>query len=297
MRTTGRLLPMKLSLRSLSFAVLACISVSAFAWIDTGHMVVAAIARKNLRPEVLAKVDALLKIGGDDKTQDMLGAACWADDVKRDRKETGPWHYSDQHFRTDGKTDNNQPDKENVVWAIDRFRKELGDPAKSEGDRAEALRWLLHFVGDIHQPLHTVAHDSDQEPNGDKGGNDFKIISPASMSDMARPLTNLHILWDFSCGLYRGTERPLTQNGLDKINGLADEISKEFPESSMREARSLDTGLWMKEGLALAKSDVYNLTPNTAPSEEYMKKGQEVCKRRLALAGYRLARLLNSTLK
>ncbi len=287
---------MKSSLRLTASLLLASLAAAALAWIDTGHMVVSEIARRKLTPAVRAKVDALLKTGGDARTQDMLGAACWADDVKRDRRETASWHYSDQHFRLDGKPDTNKPDAENVVWAIAKFSPVLADKTKSDAERAEALRWLLHFVGDIHQPLHTVGRDSDEEPNGDKGGNDFKILSPVSMRDMSRPLNNLHALWDFGCGLYRGTERPLNADGLARIQGLATMIMKKCPESSVPESNSLDTAVWMAEGLKLSQDEVYCLIPGTIPSEAYMRRGQDICTRRLALAGYRLAHLLNQLL-
>lgn len=287
---------MKLPLRIGLAAGLLAAASACFAWIDTGHMLVADIARMNLKPAVRDKIDALLKIGGDAKTQDMLGAACWADDVRRERRDTGPWHYIDQYFRLDGKPVINKPDVENVVWALNKFEPILKDKTRSAAERAEALRWILHFVGDIHQPLHCVSLETDAMPKGDKGGNDFHILPPTSMADMTRPITNLHTLWDFACGMYRGTERPLTPQTKSSLDVLASALMKKFPEKSLRETRILDPKKWAAEGLAVAKSDVYNLPMNTAPTEAYISKGIEICGRRITLAGYRLARLLNSLL-
>jgi hypothetical protein len=259
-------------------------------------MTIAAIAYDHLSSKAKLEADRLLKTGGTPKTADFLTAACWADDIRRDRRETGPWHYIDLHFRTDGKPTSNKPDAENAVWAIAKFKAVLADKTQSDESRADALRFLLHFVGDIHQPLHVVSHDTDQLPDGDAGGNKFKIEPPAGVGG-DRPPRNLHALWDFGCGLFpSGVFRPLTLEGRQEIEALAKKIEQDRPMSK-KIVSDADPMSWAEAGLRVSKEYVYSLPEGTAPSEAYLKKGQEVSETRAAEAGYRLAALLNSVLK
>ena len=285
------MLSLRKPLKFLGAAIALLAPMSAMAWIDTGHMIVAAIAYKHLKPSVRAKCDALLKIGGDARSQDFYGAASWADDTKT--RENGPWHYIDFYFRADGQPAANKPDAENVLWAIDKFSKELSDKSTPDAEKADALRYLLHFVGDIHQPLHATSRESDAMPKGDAGGNRFKI-GPVEGIRSTHP--NLHLLWDFACTYYVSVPRPLTAEGKAQIDGYAKQITGDFPKRSLQNAKDLNPSDWAQESFGLAKSVVYSLDEGTSPSPEYLAKGKKVCEERLALAGYRLAELLNKLL-
>jgi len=273
------------------------ITASSQAWIDTGHMLVAAIAEKGLKPQVKLECDRLLKIGADSRNTDFVTTSPWADDVRRDRPNTGPWHYIDFHFRTDGKPTTNQPDAENAVWAIEKFSAVLKDKTKPDAERSEALRFLIHFVGDIHQPLHATARDTDQHPTGDKGGNDFRIVAPDDFKGISRPPRNLHSLWDFGCGLFHGEPRPLTAEARDRVEAQAADLMKKLPPKSLAGVNSMKPASWAAESFGCSKQYVYDLQEGGTPSTSYMSKGRDVCAQRIALAGYRLARLLNSLLK
>ena len=288
---------MRPSNRQLAVISLVILAASSQAWIDTGHMLVDAIAEKNLTPKVKAECDRLLKIGADDRNTDFVSTGPWADDVRGQRRETGPWHYIDIHFRTDGKPNTNKPDAENAVWAIEKFSAVLKDKQKPDAERAEALRFLLHFVGDIHQPLHSSDRDSDEHPTGDKGGNDFRIIAPDVFNEMPRPPRNLHSFWDFGGGLFQGERRPLAPDSRARIDKLAVTLTTEYPKKALPEANDLKPMDWAHESFELSKTVVYDLKEGTKPSDAYVKKAQEVSGRRIALAGYRLANLLNSLLK
>lgn len=280
-------------------ASLAFLTLTSFAlaWIDTGHMVIAEVAQTRLKPEVRQEIDRLLAYAKHPKGDDIWSASCWADDIRGERPETGRWHFTNIHFRADGKPSTNKPPEDNIVAVITRFRAVLADRSKPDAERGEALRFLLHFVGDAHQPLHTTARDTDAFPKGDRGGNDFKIGSPPSFSDMSRPPTNLHFLWDMAGGLYREIPRPLTAEGKQRVRSLAEQLVAKHPEAEMPEAEVLDPSVWAQEGFELAKAQVYTLEEGTVPSDAYLKNAQEVSGQRLVLAGYRLARLLNQLLK
>ena len=256
-------------------------------------MLVATIAQTKLKPKVKAEIDRLLKTGATERDADFVTTSPWADEIRNERRETGPWHYIDYHFRTDGKPTTNKPDAENVVWAINKFSAVLKDKTKSDLDRSEALRFLIHFVGDVHQPLHATARDTDAEPTGDKGGNDFKIIAPDAFNGVSRPPRNLHSFWDFGGGLFHGEPRPLSEDSKSRIDILSVYLMKQYPEKSIKGASDLNPEHWALESFELDKTVVYKLKDGSKPSDDYVNKAQEVSGKRIALAGYRLANLLN----
>lgn len=255
-------------------------------------MIVADIAYQRLTTTAKAESDRLLKIGATDRSYDFITTGPWADDIRSQRRETGPWHYIDLHFRDDGKPVTNKPDAENVVWAINKFSAVLADKTKPDTDRAEALRFLIHFVGDIHQPLHATARDSDAHPDGDKGGNDFPITAPESFQS-GRPPRNLHSFWDLGGGLFSGERRPLSSDSKARIDSFAAKFTADYPASSLNKVKDLNPQDWAEESLAYDKSFVYSLKEGSTPSPEYVKQAQAISEKRLTLAGYRLAELLN----
>lgn len=259
-------------------------------------MLVAKIARAGLKPEVLREVDRLTQINPTTKADDMVTAACWADDIRPERKETANWHFINYHFRTDGKETSNKPLEENVVWAIAKQSEILKDRSKSDAARADALRFLIHFVGDVHQPLHSVARDTDLHPDGDRGGNDFKVQPADLFLDMERPPQNLHALWDAAGGLYRSMERPLSTTGKQYVDALANMLMLWMPESALQEASDLKPEDWTQESLKVAQSFVYTAPENGKPDLAYLLECQKISARRIALAGYRLGHLLNELL-
>lgn len=280
--------PSRLTLLVVGMAVAA----SSLAWNDHGHMAVASIAERQLTFATKQNLLKLLAIGGTPKTNELLTSACWADDTKN--KENGPWHYINHHFRTDGKPTTLGPAPQNVVWAIQRFSDVLKNRGAADAERADALRYLMHFVGDIHMPLHCVARDTDAFPEGDRGGNEFKIVPPAGFDPAPR---NLHFLWDMGGGLFTQIERPLDSKGRDAVSETAELAIKLNPDSKLRaELAVTDPHAWSREGLALAKKYVYGLSENAAPGKEYLEQCQQVSLRQIALAGYRLGILLNRLL-
>ncbi len=276
--------------RTAALLALASLATAGFAWNDFGHMVVASIAERQLTFNAKTRILALIAIGGTPKTNSLLTAACWADDMRN--RENGPWHYINYHFRTDGKSTTLGPAQQNVVWAIQKFSADAKRASTTELEKADALRHLLHYVGDIHQPLHCVARDTDAFPQGDRGGNEFKILPPKSMNPAP---SNLHFLWDSGGGAFPFIERPLDAKGRDAVSEEAELAIKLNPESSFGNEIGIDDPhVWAKEGLALARRLVYKLEENTEPSKGYLEECQKASRRQAALAGYRLGRLLNA---
>jgi hypothetical protein len=296
----------------IALALLASAPAGAFAWHDTGHMVVAQVAYLRLTPAAKAKVDSLLVAPPGrrplihlcagyytpetcEKTYDPVQIAVWMDDFRGDSLNDpyAPWHYIDFRPIWDGipERTNVGAEPENVMsrlyWAINTLRKGTG----SNKTDAEALGFLYHLVGDVHQPLHAATRYSASNPNGDAGGNGFRIQLPGE----TRP-SSLHFFWDSAAGQYgESPKRPLDQAGKARILSLAEAAAKEFPAESMPEWKDLDPHTWVVESNTLAREVVYkNITEGGAPSPAYTDAAQKLSRKRLALAGYRMAGVLNA---
>jgi hypothetical protein len=205
-----------------------------------------------------------------------------------------PWHYIDFRPIFDGipERPNVGAEPENVLsrlnWAINTLRKGTG----SNKTDAETLGFLFHLVGDVHQPLHTATRYSAANPNGDAGGNGFRIQMAPELH-----IANLHSFWDAAGGAFGfvSPKRPLDQAGKDRILSLAEGVMKEFPAESMPEWSDLDPHTWVVESNTLARQVVYkNITEGAAPSKAYTDEAQRLSRKRLSLAGYRLAGVLNA---
>lgn len=268
---------------------LALLPAGLLAWHDGGHMTVAEIAWRHMSPKARTTAMRLLRDGGQPKNNTFVTASCWADDNKT--PQNGPWHYLDHFFRADGKPTDLKPDHENAVWALEKFSKELKDSRAPEAAKGDALRFILHIVGDLHQPLHCVARVTDEYPKGDRGGNDFRVVSPEGMNPRPR---NLHFYWDMAGGLFTGVARPLNAEHMATVIAWADQAEAALPLSKNdKAAQNLDFMSWTYEGFDLCKKIVYDLPIGTVPSDTYQARCQKLSLERCALAGYRLGNLLN----
>lgn len=158
----------------------------------------------------------------------------------------------------------------------------------SKEDRATTLAWILHLVGDIHQPLHTSARVTATEPKGDQGGNLCKL-APSSKS-------SLHSFWDGIVDI----QMPKPQNESDAayLERVARLIMQEHPRSGMsRRLRPFSFEAWSREGFETTKRAVYPQTlicgPTQTPSPTYRGSAFSISKEAIALAGYRLGELMN----
>lgn len=276
--------------------ILASLSVSlaslALAWNGTAHAISAEMALQDLTPRTRQRVEALLKVGVDPSWHDIRIASTWADAHRTERN--GPWHYINFFFRKDGKPVQNKPLEENVVWAIDKFSAQIADPKLPQAERAQALRYLIHFVGDVHQPLHATALESEQFPTGDRGGNDYRILAPRGFPSN---VTNLHRLWDLGCGAFLVPNRPGEEGWEEDVAVRRAEIEKMFPRAKLASyLRVHSAEMWARESFSSARHFVYTTPMNQEPSVAYLRRGREISQRRLALSAYRLADLLNRKL-
>jgi len=278
--------------RLLTLAVAGLVAMAG-AWTDTGHMLVASIAEAHLNEKARAESLRLLAIGGSPRTNTFVSAACWADDVRRDRSETGPWHYINIPFRQDGKRVADRSAAENVVWAIETQTAILADRTQTDEKRSEALRFVMHFVGDIHQPLHATDRVSEANPEGDRGGNEFKVGGLKLWPESNREVTNLHSLWDAGAGAFLPIERPESLEARNYLRAYGRSLEANFPSRWRTGGSPKD---WARESFDLARSQVYRLKEGSVPDEKYLREGQLASGRRVVQAGIRLAALLNKAI-
>jgi hypothetical protein len=309
----------------LCFLAVAVSCGSAFGWGCEGHQIVALIARARLTPEAAAAVDRLLKqypidpalnrFCKDRPADPMADAATWADDTKNAEK-TGAWHYIDIPLTAEKGTglaawcppiSPSAGGKDRPGCVTDALEYEWGilrDTGRPGAERATALRYIIHFVGDIHQPL----HDSD---NKDRGGNCTAIRFYAE----ERP-ANLHAVWD-----YKLIEREIAARKITEAD-FAAALDRQFAgQWKVWGEEKPDPATWAWDGWALAKSVTYGdlqpgipvETPNPqadcdaerakvaalhiAVGDTYFGQTMPVIDEQLARAGYRLAGLLNETFR
>lgn len=284
------------------------------AWNATGHRTIAEIAWDHMTPRARARAVELLTHGpalaglatlrpttGTDAERDralFLNAATWPDLI-RDRNQPwyaynrSNWHYADFYWDVkDGMPHDipgTGPDSSNAGERIVAFRAALADPGVADTTKAVDLAWILHLVGDIHQPLHcsSLVDAQDTLPRGDMGGNNFLLDGRE----------RLHGYWDSI--LDEATTRGAGEDSIAYATRLAGEIEQMHPLPTLTTRASItDVGDWEHEGLRLAQTVVYaNITRGQAPSPAYQAEALKVSEQQMAVAGYRLAALLNAALK
>ncbi len=274
----------------IALGLCCCFARPVLAWDAEGHMVVAQIAYNHLDAAVKAKCDALIAIPVYHSTSansNFVTAACWADDIKSFTSGFSDSHYIDIPISLDGTPTNGVVnDPSNVVAAIRSSITTLQDPTQSLSNQAVALRFLLHFCGDITQPLHCSTGVYHAEPDGDAGGNDFIITGEWD---------ELHALWDAGGGyLSDSVTRPFTPTSQAIIVNKAAAVEAAYPYSNSIGSIP-DPATWSTDSWQIAKTVTYvGISSNVAPSTAYTNTAQLTTVQRMAIGGQRLAKLLGT---
>jgi hypothetical protein len=280
---------MKIWIRNVVAISFLLVSLTSHAWNALGHMVVANIAYSNLTPDVRSKVDKIAKDFSSEyaSIHSFLDLAPWPDTLHSQNIESySHWHYVDLAFSADATPLKDLTDTDNVIWAINTIEPVVKNNNANIYERARFLSFLVHMVGDIHQPLHTVSRISAAHPDGDQGGNLYKILDPKNSKTIS-----LHQLWD------RGIDLFNDDTSAEHINALTEKIMTDYP-SDVLGALTTDLSAedWANEGLALSETFVYTTPENQVPSLDYQNSGRQFSEKEIALSGYRLANILNSLL-
>lgn len=257
------------------------------AWNSAGHRIVAQIAYDRLTPKAKASVDAITAILFHSNNADkrFLSASSWPDQIKTATTRYSSWHFIDLPINEGGAPIPPLKKKYNVVWAIGLSEKMLKNPSTNIYQRAKYLSFLIHFIGDIHQPLHCTTLYSPQFPHGDMGGNLYPIQTPIAQF--------LHPYWDDGLGLlYSPPNHYLF--GLSTVEKMATQwtqlYSRQYFEKQLQEQLAMQ---WAEDSHAYAVSFVYSIPMNTKPTQAYIQEGQTIVRKQIVLAGYRLADALN----
>jgi hypothetical protein len=288
------------------------------AWDELGHRVVARIAWDHMTPAARAKAVELLMAAPADaallelfprdgrplairQREFFIMASVWADLIRPGRFPGAPgaeyarsdWHYVNHFWEQSRPGARGVPRRDLAVAGllVDRLREfdgPLGDDSRPAAERAVELAWVLHLVGDGHQPLHNSARITPVEPEGDRGGNLFLLHGRL----------NLHSFWDRLAGpAYPWA--PGDTSSAAYVGSIADRIVAMHPRASF-EGR-LHPGnpeRWSLEGAEIAMRHLYpaDLRRGERPPPHYVHMARRIAAERLALAGYRLADYLNRNL-
>jgi hypothetical protein len=292
--------------RRLSALVLASLvllpSANCFAWGAGGHMIVAYIAYQRLNANAKREANRLLALpinpaGVTSERRDFVRAAVWADDLRPfpEFKPTLVEHFADFPFSVDGTpVPTDQPAPDNIIVALGKNVETLRT-STDDNARAQALRFIIHFVGDIHQPLHCSARVDSAHREGDRGGNDFAVRVPDENGRLKK--SNLHSFWDSGLGRFPKSGPNFSPPPLGTIPAAASVAMRGNPDTSPGLRLDNPTGFagWAKESSDLAQRKAYDgLEPGGTPNAAYRRDGARVARRRVAWGGYRLAALLNS---
>ncbi|HQX54309.1 MAG TPA: S1/P1 nuclease [Pyrinomonadaceae bacterium] len=298
-------------------SIIAMLSFPIYAWDETGHKITAYIAWQRMTPETRDKVFKILLAAPEDsqigayylhygsrseesrKREFFMMIATWPDIIKDKNLATrfkkysnSNWHYADSFWTwKNGKAEMVESTDKNGL-AMDKLAEfnQLIRGDASDTDKAVAIAWLEHLIGDIHQPLHTSGKVTDSNPKGDQGGNLF-FLTPKGTPRAQQE--NLHSFWDSIVA--QNVPNAKDQCDADYLDPIADEIIKLYPYSKLESKIAADKfDVWQKESLTIATTDIYkDVKFFQLPSEKYRKQAFSISEERLALAGYRMADLFN----
>lgn len=269
-------------MRTHALSIVAALLLSpqlAYAWGREGHQIIALLSVGHLTPAAKSQVEDLL--GNPDATSGMVRYSTWADEVRPERRDTAPWHYVDIEIGSNGyNVARDCPNDDCVVGQIERDVAILKNTSLAKPVRAEALRFLIHFIGDETQPLHCG-------DNHDRGGNEVRVILNGEQ-------TNLHAVWDTAVVEVLGDDPATVAAHLSATITRAEEAawSKGAPIS------------WANECWRVAKQHIYADLPGSGGSSapivlpaDYANKKSAIAAEQLQRAGVRLALTLNALLK
>jgi hypothetical protein len=253
----------------LSLCTLFVTAVVLISWGVTGHRTIGRIAANHLSPQASAAVRELLG------NETLAEASTWADEVRNqpDYKHTGPWHYinlplglTEPAFEqaVKGMT------QENVYSALLQQERVLGSTASSKEQKIEALKFIVHFIGDLHQPMHVSREE-------DKGGNTIQV-------NYAGVGTNLHALWDSKLLDHLGLDDQQLAQKVDQVSAAQVAAWQNDPLIKwIWESYEISSKLY-------AEIDAMN---GRSIDDSYYQAHIQIVQQRIEMAGVRLAGVLN----
>ncbi|HEX2794618.1 MAG TPA: S1/P1 nuclease, partial [Croceicoccus sp.] len=251
----------------LSLALSLSLAAPAHAWGPTGHRVVGQIAADNVNGRTAAQIALILGPG-----EDLAEAATWPDEQRSDpapfwQKTSPPWHYVTVTGHPEWRK-GDAPEEGDAMTALKTFTATLRDAKASREDKALALRFVVHIVGDLHQPLHNGKA-------GDRGGNDIAVTWFGEK-------TNLHSVWD---------SKMIEGNLLGYTEYAARLERRTTPEQTVAWWNA-DPLAWNRESIVL-RDRIYPAEDKRDLGYLYQWQWRPVAEERMAQAGLRLAAYLD----
>ncbi len=300
-----------------------CASSSLYAWSLIGHQQIAALAWQYLSPDTKMQVGQILATAppcmrmvinpSQDPETQFIRVSTWPDMVRNFSGcafyEQSRWHYRDTYWRSDTLTNTikksddainlESPKKSSTDQDIVQVLTGLIDRDRTHQTfSAIEVAWLIHLIGDIHQPLHLSSRVSTDSPRGDSGGNGFSLLAECHKCSAAR-VKNLHQYWDRL--LDTGDDTNLISSRIDALRrgALAREqkyrvgVKNQTFYSVTDGAMALER--WAQDSAQLAQKWAYpkTLMVDSWPSEAYFSQAQSIAAQQAVLASYRLSDTLN----
>lgn len=318
-----RALIKRLTVISVSIMVMTIIPKSGMCWDKYGHMLIAEVAYEKLSKPAKSRIDHYLSVLQNDphiagledkyKPYNAVTIGAWMDDMRLSKVDTGsghtsefnPWHYvdlPDQTTKAELMSQFNNDAEPNVYNAIvNHCLKTLNDQSASDADKARMYGMLVHLVADIHQPMHATARQ--------KGATEYPI-KPLPNFDPSSPwhMDNLHAYWD---NAYRydieDDKLVLTCTNLDmprnqqpdlaELKKVTRDILGGYMPRNKQSIKDLDPADWVLESLELARTKAFPKDNQAVLGNEFIRQSHDIACERMALAGCRLAELLNEIFK
>ena len=303
------------------------------AWWDTGHMIIAAVATQSMDAVTLMRAEDLMVASAAAQARlsvpsntSLVSVSHWADDIKPSSSASfvlappsdslflafDSHHFSEQHYidfpvyreaQDENVCQQTSLESEiNLETALASYFNILSSDGASAFAAGVALRFLVHIVGDLHQPLHTAAWCGARFPEGDAGGNAFKLDRG-----------NLHMLWDSMGSAYADTIDALCpyrdyetcrRREDERVRACEAEAARLTVvygdgdnESDSVEDMASAISRWIRESHDVAANVVYvGVEENVTASDAYMESVRETSRKMSVIAGRRLARVLTTAL-
>lgn len=236
-------------------------------WGKTGHRVVSKLAQQYLTTKAQKEIDILLDGAS------LVSISTYGDEIKSNPKYKAlrPWHYINLPLDESYANAKKNP-KGDVVMAIKKCIAKVKDQNEPKNERAFYLKLLVHFIGDLHQPMHVGRKE-------DRGGNSIRLQWFGKTS-------NLHRLWD---------SHLIDSHGMNATQLLGD--LEELSPKLIKEIQNQSLKQWVNESQALAKIIYENTPSNSKLGEEYQSRYLPLLKIQLQRGGLRLAAQLNEIFK
>ncbi|WP_066554947.1 S1/P1 nuclease [Croceicoccus bisphenolivorans] len=251
----------------ITLALSLTLAAPAHAWGPTGHRMVGQIAADNVNGRTAAEIALILGAG-----ETLAEASTWPDEQRSDpdpfwQKTSTPWHYVTVTGHPEWR-ESDAPKEGDAMTALRRFTATLRDPDASREDKATALRFVVHLVGDLHQPLHNGKGD-------DRGGNDFAVTWFGERA-------NLHSVWD---------SKLIDGNGLSYTEYVARLEGRMTPEQ-MIAWWNPDPAVWVAESIVL-RDTIYPAEDKRDLGYFYQWQWRPKAELRIEQAGIRVAAYLD----